>query len=97
MRKSNDDVWTFFPDARCGRNDSCRGDRYRHGVMYDVLFDDGQTTGNQIDLYWLLRASVHKLAVCISAIFLFPPFSLVKYMELLAKLSPTLSVFSGPA
>jgi hypothetical protein len=46
-------------------------------------------------LYWLLRAPVHKLAVCISAVFLFSPFSLVKYMELLAKLSPTVSVFVG--
>ncbi len=49
MRKSNDDVWIFFPDARAGRNDPCRGDRYRHGVVYDVLLDDGQTTGDQID------------------------------------------------
>jgi hypothetical protein len=47
------------------------------------------------ELYWLLRAPVHKLAVCISAVFLFSPFYLVKYMELLAKLSPTVSVFVG--
>jgi len=49
------------------------------------------------DLCWLLGTSVHKLAVCISPIFLFFPFLLVKYMELLEKVSTALSVFSGPA
>jgi hypothetical protein len=41
----------------------------------------GQTrkiTETLAPLCWLLRASVHKLAICISAIFLFSPFSLVK-------------------
>ncbi len=50
MRESNDDVWIFLPDARAGRDDLCGGHRYRHGVVYDVLLDDGQTTGHQIDL-----------------------------------------------
>ena len=45
MRKSNDDVWIFLPDARAGRNDPCGGHRYRYGVVYDVLLDTGQTTG----------------------------------------------------
>jgi hypothetical protein len=49
MRKSNDDVWIFLPDARAGRNDACGGDRYRYGVMYDVLLDTGQTTSHQIN------------------------------------------------
>ena len=49
MRKSNDDVWIFLPDARAGRDNPCGGDRYRHGVLYDDLPDDGQTTGYQSD------------------------------------------------
>jgi hypothetical protein len=58
MRKSNENVWTFFPDARCGRNDSWSGDRYRYGVMYDVLLDDGQTTGYQIDPFRQERSRI---------------------------------------
>jgi len=49
MRKSTDDVWIFLPDARTGSDDSCGGHRYRYGVLYDVLSNDGQTTGDQID------------------------------------------------
>ncbi|HEX9132968.1 MAG TPA: hypothetical protein VF844_11810 [Ktedonobacteraceae bacterium] len=41
MKESNDDVWIFLPDARAGRNDPCGGHRYRHGVVYDVLLEDG--------------------------------------------------------
>src|SRR5215469_2519538 len=26
MKESNDDVWSFLPDARAGRNDPCRRD-----------------------------------------------------------------------
>jgi hypothetical protein len=49
MRKSNDDVWIFLPDARAGGDDARGGHRYRYGVVYDVLLDDGQTTGDQSD------------------------------------------------
>jgi hypothetical protein len=49
MRESTNDVWIFLPDARAGRHDPCGGHRYRHGVVYDVLLDDGQTSDHQID------------------------------------------------
>jgi hypothetical protein len=49
MRESTDDVWIFLPDARAGRDSLCGGHRYWPGIVYDVLLDDGQTTGHQID------------------------------------------------
>ena len=49
MRESNHDVWIFFlPDARAGRDDPCGGHRYRDGIVYDVLLDDGQASNDQI-------------------------------------------------
>ena len=51
MKESNDDVWIFLPDARAGCDDPCGGDRYGHGVVYDVLLDDGQASGPQTDCF----------------------------------------------